>query len=132
MPNIIPKSSLSQLAIDRYDDAQALFTSARYDGAVYMCGYVVELALKNAIATTLGWQNYPPSNDNKFKAFFKHDLEFLLTLSGKEALIKLNNLADWSIVSSWNPSMRYTVGSPFTQQDATDMLTATQNIRNAL
>ncbi|HSW66740.1 MAG TPA: HEPN domain-containing protein [Bacillota bacterium] len=132
MRNILPKASLSQLASDRYDDAQALSTNSRYDGAVYMCGYVVELALKNAIATTLGWQNYPPNNDNRFAAFFSHDLELLLTLSGKEALIKLNNLADWSIVSSWNPSMRYTIGSSFTQQQAADMLTATQNIRNAL
>ncbi|HLZ14764.1 MAG TPA: HEPN domain-containing protein [Candidatus Saccharimonadales bacterium] len=132
MKTPIQKADLTQLASDRYEDAKALHNYGRYDGSIYMCGYVVELALKNAIATTLGWQNYPPSSDNRFAAFFSHDLELLLTFSGKEALIKLKNLADWSIVSSWNPGMRYTRGNAFTKQEADVMLLSTQNLRNAL
>jgi len=43
---VIPVAELDKLAQARLDDAQALLAANRYDGATYLCGYAVEMALK--------------------------------------------------------------------------------------
>ena len=50
---------LETLAHDRLSDAEALLAAGRYDGATYLGGYVVELALKRRICQTLGWDAFP-------------------------------------------------------------------------
>ena len=42
-------AELDGLAAARLEDAKVLLASGRYDGAVYMCGYAVEIALKARI-----------------------------------------------------------------------------------
>src|SRR5437660_12799334 len=46
-PMIITKD-LRAIARARLRDAQALLRAKRFDGAFYLCGYAVELALKSA------------------------------------------------------------------------------------
>ena len=121
---------IDDLVHSRLADADALFSASRYDGAIYLCGYAIELKLKSRICQTLGWEGFPSSN-NEFRdlsSFKTHNLDILLKLSGKEPCIR-NGLsaADWSIVSVWNPESRYTPSSA-TQQDAQSMLDATRNL----
>lgn len=56
---MIPAKVLRQVARQRLKDARTLLEGKRYDCAAYMCGYVVELALKARICRTLRWEGYP-------------------------------------------------------------------------
>jgi hypothetical protein len=95
---------LHELAEERLADAEALYDAKRYEGAFYICGYAVEVALKKKICTTLGWSEYPTSG-KLYVSFKTHDLEFLLHLSGVEKNFVLS--AEWSIVMKWGVEIRY-------------------------
>ena len=77
----------------RLQDAEVLFNSGRYDAATYLCGYAVELSLKAKICDTLSWPEYPPTQ-NFFRNFRTHDLDVLLLLTGRDAVIKQNYLSE--------------------------------------
>jgi HEPN domain-containing protein len=46
---MIRTTDVEEIARARLQDADILLTSERYDGAIYLCGYAVELALKARI-----------------------------------------------------------------------------------
>lgn len=106
---MITLEELKTLSNDRFEDAKALYKAGRYNGAFYICGYAVELGLKRKICETLGWEGYPSVEKefNKLKSFKTHELNILLSLSGVEKQIKEEVFTDWSIVTSWNPELRY-------------------------
>ncbi len=54
MKNLTLKD-LEELAEKRLMDAKTLFEAKRYDGAFYICGYAIEMALKRRICVTLDW-----------------------------------------------------------------------------
>ena len=54
----IKRQDLQALAEERIEDARALFNAGRYSGAVYICGYAIEMGLKRKICETLGWDEY--------------------------------------------------------------------------
>jgi hypothetical protein len=124
---MLTPSDLRTLAHSRLQDAHILFANARYDGAGYICGYAVELILKARICDTLNWPGYPASG-SEFKnllSFKTHNLDVLLSLSGREQTIKQNHFAHWSIVSDWNPEDRYRAVGGVAAQDAQDFLAST-------
>lgn len=117
---MLTTSDLDGIALARLDDARALLQASRYDGAVYLCGYVIEIALKARICKTLGWSGYPENRTEfgKYSSFRTHDLEVLLHLSGSEQVVgKGKHWADWSVVVSWDPNARY---KPTGENDRTD------------
>jgi HEPN domain-containing protein len=102
---------IQKISKTRLRDAKILFGKRRYDGAIYICGYAVELALKARICKTLKWPSFPQKK-NEFTTYhssFKiHDLNNLLILSGVESKVKSRHLADWSYIQdNWNEDMRY-------------------------
>ncbi len=131
---MIAVSDLRRIARARLKDAEVLQQAKRYDGAVYLCGYAVEIALKARTCRALKWPGYPSTRAD-FEGYFSfrtHDLDTLLHLSASEAKVKAGHLAEWSIVAAWDPSTRYrTIGSA-SQQDAADMITATRTLLAAL
>jgi hypothetical protein len=97
------------MAYARLQDARVLLRGRRYDSALYLCGYAVELALKARICTVLRWQGFP-STSAEFQglaSFRVHDLETLLHLSGREAKITASYTTEWSVVVNWDPEARY-------------------------
>ena len=50
---------LRRIARARLEDATVLRKAKRHDGAVYICGYAVEIALKARVCKTLRWSGYP-------------------------------------------------------------------------
>src|SRR5690349_9720166 len=111
---MIPVKELDRLAKARLKDAQVLLVAGRYDGALYLCGYAIEIGLKLRICKTLKWAGFPATNKefDNFKSFKVHNLDVLLSLTGMEAKIKSKYLAEWSAVTIWNPEARYTtIGS---------------------
>ena len=92
----------------------------RCDGAVYLAGYVVEIALKARICRTLKWRGFPETGAEfkNFQSFKVHDLDVLLTLTGLEPRIKAKYFAEWSVVAEWNPEARYKAPGMTTKADA--------------
>lgn len=86
-----------------------LLGANRADGAGYVCGYAVELALKARICETLNWPGFPENRREfeNFASFRTHKLDVLLTLSGQERRIKSDYFSEWSAVVSWDPETRY-------------------------
>ncbi len=102
----------------------------RYDGAIYLCGYGIELALKTRICQTLKWPGYPSTNSEfeQYRSFKTHDLDVLLHLAGREQRIKTNFLAEWSAVAQWNPAARYLPIGTAKKDDAHLMISAAKNL----
>ena len=127
---MIPRSELRKLARTRLKDAEVLFRSNRYDGAIYLCGYAIELALKARICRTLHWFAFPETNAEfrELQTFKTHNLDTLLRLSGIETKIKAKSLAEWSVVAAWEPELRYRLVGTATQVKASDMIQATRTL----
>ena len=106
---VITIEELRAIAEARLKDAKVLFENQRTDGAGYVCGYAIELALKARICETLNWPGFPQkrSEFENFASFKTHKLDVLLSLSGQEARIKAEHFSDWSSVASWDPEARY-------------------------
>lgn len=106
---MISTADLMTIARGRLTDAEALLTAQRYDGAVYLCGYSIEIALKHKICHTLNWTSFPSTTREfeKFKSLKTHDLDVLLSFTGIETTVKATYLAEWSAVGIWNPEARY-------------------------
>lgn len=114
-------NQLRELARERIKDAEALLTSKRYEGAMYICGYAVEIALKARICKTLRWIDFPSEtkefNQNQKYQFLKsHVLGLLLSYSGQEERVKTKFSAEWSAVAAWSPESRYTPATKITRQ----------------
>jgi hypothetical protein len=123
---MIARGDMRRIAQARLQDARALRDRGRYDGAVYLCGYAIEIALKTRICQTLRWPGFPEtSREFEGKQSFRtHDLALLLNLCGIETLVRSRYAAEWSIVSKWVPELRYQVVGSTTRSDADDMLAA--------
>ncbi len=124
------KVEIEKIVQARVEDALVLYDAFRFDGSVYLCGYAIELGLKARICRTLQWDEYPTSRN--YSTFRTHDLDVLLHLSGCEDTIKLNHLADWSVVAQWNPEARYNPIGNVTRSDANDMIESTKQLLKVL
>jgi hypothetical protein len=107
--HMIAQADLKAMAREKLKDAQALFRAGRYDGAIYLSGYAMELALKARICQTLRWPGFPETKSEfeNYQSFRTHNLEVLLHLTGIEDRIKQHYLPAWSVASGWKPEIRY-------------------------
>jgi len=105
------RKQLQELAILRLQESEALFAADLFDGCVYLCGYVVELALKACICARLDVAEYPDKGLAWRKTTFRtHNFDNLRLLAGLEQEISLNNQAlfkNWSVATEWRPERRY-------------------------
>jgi hypothetical protein len=106
---VIAIATLLDIARARLQDANVLFINERCDGAAYLCGYAVELALKARICRTLSWSGFPETRGEfeNLGSFKTHKLDVLLALSGQESRIKTDHFTEWSAVATWDPEARY-------------------------
>ena len=131
---MITVDDLLAVAQARLDDANILYQQERVDGAGYLCGYAVELALKARICRTLNWAGFPEKKKEfeNYGSFKTHKLDVLLSLSGQEQRIKTEYLSQWSAVASWDPEARYrTVGHADDSQVAL-MIVSAETLLQAL
>ncbi len=121
------KSDINKIANARLKDAEILFKRKRYEGAVYICVYAVELRLKYQICKRLNWSEYPPNGSWKnYKSFRTHNLDTLLSFTGKEDKIRTQYLAEWSIVLGWDPDNRYNPIGNIAKSEAQIMISSTK------
>ena len=130
---MLTKAELQQIAQARLKDAESLFRAKRYDGAVYLCGYAVEIALKARICKTLRWRGYPSRGEfGNYQSFRTHSLDILLHLSGSERNIKKKFFAEWSAVATWDPEARYKPIGTATRQDVQLMIDSARTLLGTL
>jgi HEPN domain-containing protein len=117
------REELQALSALRLRDAEALFAAQLYDGCVYLCGYVVELALKARICAILDISEYPDRRQH----FKTHDFDELKLLAGLEREITAANpqlLTNWSVATEWKPEWRYQPAGSYGRPDAERILGA--------
>ncbi|MEP6819555.1 MAG: HEPN domain-containing protein [bacterium] len=131
---MIDQTDLTKIAEERLKDAEALVAAERYEGAIYLGGYVVELALKSRICKHLKWKGFPQSKGEfqKYQSFKTHELDVLLSLSGLEEEIKTKYLAQWSAVATWDPQARYNPIGSASKTDAELLVEAAKLLLGAL
>lgn len=110
------RSELQNLSQSRLAEAKILLANSLFDGAVYLAGYALELALKARICRLLD-SDYPQGR-SEFQSFLTHDYGTLIRLAGlanKLDLQKGNPAfgANWSLLSGakpgegWSETWRY-------------------------
>jgi hypothetical protein len=126
---MLTRKQLKDIAAARLKDAEVLFKGKRYDGAVYLCGYVIEITLKARVCRTLKWTGFPATSKefDGLASFKTHDFDVLLLLCGRES-VKTTHLADWSVVKTWKPESRYQPPGGITQTVAHDTIEATRRL----
>lgn len=131
---MIPRAALRTIARARLQEATLLLQAGHDDGAVYLCGYAVEVMLKARICRTLSWAGYPETSGEfqHYRSFQTHDLDVLLHLSGVETKIKTAFLREWSAVVWWEPEIRYKPIGSVAQHNAATMITSTQTLLRVL
>jgi hypothetical protein len=131
---MISRKEIKKVARARLRDAEALVSARRFEGAIYLCGYAVELGLKARICRTLKWQGWPSARGefDGFQSLKTHNLDVLLHLSGVEARIKTAMFIEWSIVAGWNPESRYNPVGTASASDASQMVIATKLLLDVL
>ena len=134
LSTVISTKDLRAIARARLRDAQVLLRAKRFDGAWYLSGYAIELALKARICRTLKWPGFPESAQD-FKGLQSvktHDLEVLLRFSGVEDRVKAKRMAEWFVVLDWNPEKRYQANRLSTAQEAAYMLECVERLLEVL
>jgi HEPN domain-containing protein len=124
------RNQLKNLALLRRREAQVLFEAGLYDGARYLAGYVLELALKARICRILDFEEYPDTGDFR-RLYATHDLDQLLKLSGLSRKLSLQEGAlfdSWSTAALWKPERRYDVPGSSTLADVRDILIAIDKV----
>ncbi len=132
---MISIAELQKIAKERLKDSETLFKSKRFEGANYICGYVIEIALKARICKTLNWKEGFPSSGkefNDYKSFKTHNLDVLLRLSGVEEKIKTEFLSEWSSLADWNPESRYEPIGTAKSQDVEIMINSAKKLLEIL
>ena len=112
-----------KLAELRLEEAGSLLNSGYYSGAYYLCGYVIECALKACIAKQTKEHDFPPKNVNKI---YTHNLENLIENVGLKEDIKKDDilLKNWTLVKDWTEESRYKIVD---KNSARDLFAAVTN-----
>lgn len=126
---MIAYGDLKSLALRRLEEAKLLRDNGYYDGAVYLCGYVVETALKARICKHLKQSHYQDTGQHK-NIFSTHEFDRLLMLAGLSDQVNVAHprnrrlYANWSIVTEWKPEDRYSPIGTSTRDKADTVIEA--------
>ena len=126
----IPANRFWHAAEERWKDAQCLHGNGRFEGAVYLCGYVLECFLKFVICKVRKQKSMDLSEAKQLG----HDLVELLAVSRLENTLVKNRdlyLAFTGINNQWAPEMRYSGKAP-DKRTSEDFLRDTKDLRNWL
>ena len=128
------RQELKDLAGLRLRDAEALFAAGLHDGAAYVAGYAVEMALKARICKLLDVIDYPSTGPLK-QVYAVHDLDQLVLLAGLRSRLGLAApalLANWSTAQTWKPDRRYTAAGTHSAQDVLNLLDAIRHPQDGI
>ncbi len=127
------RTDFQKLSAARRREAKHLLDERQFDGAYYLAGYTVELALKAVIAKSFLRHTWP-EKDFVIK-IQTHDLGKLVELAGLESIRKQEIAADtdflinWQTVKDWNEQSRY---KRWSRSEAENLYTAIANRRHGV
>jgi hypothetical protein len=129
------RADLKDLAKLRLEEAEYLYRKQLHNGSVYLCGYVVEFALKARICKVLKLQEYPDKSE--IGRFFRtHDFEVLKLLAGLQNEITISKntplFNNWSIATRWKPEQRYMPVGTFGAQQAAIIISSIKDSPNGV
>jgi hypothetical protein len=123
---MIPKPVLKKLIDIRFKGAEILFKNQRYQAAIYISGYSIEIALKLKICRLFSFKMGFPETKAEFSAYKPpsskrgiaivvkglkdirhHRLKELIFYSGVERRVIQTRLNEWNLIAGWDPNMRY-------------------------
>ena len=120
------RGDFQKLTHERLKDAEALLQKRRYSGAYYLCGYIIECALKACIAKRTQRFDFPPER-RAIDAIYTHDLTKLFKSAGLETARDEDMKNDeklkvyWSVLKQWTEASRYEL---YDQKKVRDMYQA--------
>ncbi len=127
------RSDLKLLSLIRLREARVLLKNKNYEGAYYLCGYVIECGLKACIAKKTKRYDFPDKkavNDS-----YCHNLATLVNTAGlsieldKEKKSYSIFESNWSTVKDWSQVSRY---EKHTEKEAQDLFYAITDKRHGV
>ena len=118
------------------EEVQTLYNNGLYDGASYLAGYVIELALKARICKILKL-DYPDTGEIS-KSFKTHKLDTLVKLGGlyeafDEELSRNDAFnINWGIIILWSESFRYRPTGSSGKSDVHSLIAAIDDPDNGI
>jgi len=106
------RKDFQKLTQERLKDAKALLQKHRYSGAYYLCGYIIECALKACISKRTQRFDFPPER-RVIDAIYTHDLTTLFKSAGLEKARDEDMKNDeelkvyWTVLKQWTEASRY-------------------------
>lgn len=106
------RDDLKELALIRLKEARVLLKNGNYDGAYYLCGYVVECGLKACIAKQTRRYDFPPDK-KAIEQIYQHNLDKLVGAAGLGQTLDNEMKKDqqfgrhWGTVKDWSEQSRY-------------------------
>ncbi|MEW6131453.1 MAG: HEPN domain-containing protein [Acidobacteriota bacterium] len=106
------RDDLKELTKIRLKEAKLLLDHGKYSGAYYLCGYIVECALKACIAKLTRRYDFP--DKKRANESYTHNLSDLVKVAGLVASLNTEKTSDptfeinWKVVITWDESSRYT------------------------
>ncbi len=131
----LTRDDLKKLARLRLKEAEQLYQRRLYDGCVYLCGYVIECALKARICRFLGLTTYPMEGEHG-RIFKTHNFGILKLLGGLEGEITITKnkvlFENWSAVAKWDPEQRYARAGSCDRKRAAEVLASIKDKPNGV
>ncbi|MFA5945729.1 MAG: HEPN domain-containing protein [Patescibacteria group bacterium] len=131
---MLKQDELLDLAKTRFAEARVLHENGKHDGAVYLCGYAIELALKWVILKDKLWGF--PDEPEEFKLYEEvktHDLEKLLTIANRQQMQNDRVFSiPWGYIKNWRSEFRYRPIGMVKEVDSSQMLSSVDAIMKAL
>jgi HEPN domain-containing protein len=127
---MVTRKQLQDLAQIKLQEAEALFEAGFFDGCAYLCGYVVEFALKARICSVLHVDEYPEKGSRLREALRTHSFDDLVLLAGMGQEFTANYpglFTNWLIGSKWAPDWRYNPQGSYDRLSAKRILDAVRS-----
>ena len=108
---MITCADLQKITHARLKDANVLLTNRRYDGAMYLVGYAVEIALKRRFCQDNGEVSFP-STQTEFETWrnkygVRLNTHALQNLADATTWDCTSYWAEWSSFTTWAETLRY-------------------------
>lgn len=127
------RDDFKQIAQIRLKEAKTLLSNGNYDGAYYLCGYVVECGLKACIAKETKRYDFP--DIETVRRSYTHKVVDLIGVASLEQdlhnEIKRNKQfeVNWNVVQDWTEASRYERQN---HKKARDLYSAISNRQNGV
>lgn len=105
------RKDLQEITKTRATDAKTLMENNNFSGAYYLCGYIIECALKACIAKQVKQYDFPYKKT--VVDSYTHDLDKLLKVAGLDTQLQNDSEENeefglnWNVVKDWSENSRY-------------------------